>query len=536
MPLHPAERVIPSMWQAFGGLSRRLLISHMALASVPLLILSLIMLIQSRDALKQRSFDQLNSVAQLKEASVGRFVVQKRDALSLLSTDQSLISATTQLLADPDDSTLQNMVLDMLLAVQRTDDDYHELKLIDARDGHLLASTVLRERNRSYAQDAFFVQGRVNIYSSPISVDPLLNSPAIVVSAPVRNKQGETLAVLAARVGLIRIDQIMRERAGLGESGRTYLVDRSHMILFASDFSRTAGTSFAIEEALAQREGQSLYTNPANTPVIGVYRYLDSQDVALLSEQDQAEALAAIFRLQWFIAVTVALTVVAISITALLLARAIATPILAMARNASAVANGDLNVSIDTRAPDEVGVLANAFQRMTTLLREREAVLRQRQQELEQANAAIAARSDELASALLMQATLTETIQQLSTPVLPVLEGVLVLPLIGRIDSARAQQVQTTLLKAIEQRRAQAVLLDITGLYMVDQFVAEVLIKTFSAARLLGARVLLVGISPEVAQALISLGLDLNDIDTASDLRGGIAKLIRPGLTNGSRN
>lgn len=114
-------------------------------------------------------------------------------------------------------------------------------------------------------------------------------------------------------------------------------------------------------------------------------------------------------------------------------------------------------------------------------------------------------------------------LRELSTPLIPILEGVVVMPLIGAIDSARAQQIMETLLVGIGEKRASIAILDITGVRVVDTQVANALIRTAQAAQLLGARVILTGITPEVAQTLVQLGIDLSSVMTRSTLQSGIA-------------
>jgi len=115
-----------------------------------------------------------------------------------------------------------------------------------------------------------------------------------------------------------------------------------------------------------------------------------------------------------------------------------------------------------------------------------------------------------------------EAIRELSTPVLQVREGLLILPIIGLIDSLRAKQLTEQLLHAIRTNRAKAVVIDITGVPAVDSKIANHLLQTVDAARLMGARVIVTGLSPDVAQALVYIGVDLTRLKTVGDLQGGI--------------
>ncbi|MBV9787213.1 MAG: STAS domain-containing protein, partial [Chloroflexi bacterium] len=117
---------------------------------------------------------------------------------------------------------------------------------------------------------------------------------------------------------------------------------------------------------------------------------------------------------------------------------------------------------------------------------------------------------------------LTILLQELSTPIVPIYDGILVLPLIGAIDTGRANEIMGRLLEQIRKQHAESVIIDITGVPLVDTSVAQHLLQTAQAARLLGASVILVGISPEIAQTIVQLGIDLGDISTLPDLQAGV--------------
>ena len=115
-----------------------------------------------------------------------------------------------------------------------------------------------------------------------------------------------------------------------------------------------------------------------------------------------------------------------------------------------------------------------------------------------------------------------EAIQELSTPVLQVRDQMLILPIIGVIDTHRARQLTEQLLRTIRISRAKVVVMDITGVPGVDSKVANHLVQTVDASQLMGATVIVTGISPEIAQTLVTLGVDLTKMNTVGDLQGGI--------------
>jgi rsbT co-antagonist protein RsbR len=120
-----------------------------------------------------------------------------------------------------------------------------------------------------------------------------------------------------------------------------------------------------------------------------------------------------------------------------------------------------------------------------------------------------------------------EAIRELSTPVLQVRERLLILPIIGGLDASRARQLTEQLLGAIQSNRAKVVVIDITGVATIDLSVANHLVQTVEAARLMGASAIISGLSSRIAQTLVDLGVDLTMMRTVGDLQGGLEEAER---------
>jgi rsbT co-antagonist protein RsbR len=143
--------------------------------------------------------------------------------------------------------------------------------------------------------------------------------------------------------------------------------------------------------------------------------------------------------------------------------------------------------------------------------------------------------SAELRASIELQQTLSKTILDLAMPVIPLDEHILIVPLIGNIDGARADQLLTTVLEQVQRRRARGLILDVTGISVIDTAVAQTLLQVADANRLLGTRTVLVGIRPEVAQTLVTLGVDLQNLLTAASLHEGLDRLYKEsGIRRGS--
>jgi rsbT co-antagonist protein RsbR len=182
---------------------------------------------------------------------------------------------------------------------------------------------------------------------------------------------------------------------------------------------------------------------------------------------------------------------------------------------------------------------------MAALAREREleqlrdsleATVNERTAGLQEALRMVEQREAQLQQALTDLRASQATIRELSAPVLPVLPGVLIAPLVGAIDESRATVFVANVLHAVERERAQQVIFDVTGVPLIDTQVARMILQAADAVRLLGAQVILVGIRPEVAQTVVGLGVAL-DMKTYADLQQAIHALSTafPGANRLSR-
>ncbi|MBM7846077.1 STAS domain-containing protein [Herpetosiphon giganteus] len=172
-----------------------------------------------------------------------------------------------------------------------------------------------------------------------------------------------------------------------------------------------------------------------------------------------------------------------------------------------AFADDELNYALARAVVAEVTFIANkaSYQTFVDLreasIREREQALHQMTNELDQANAAL---------------------RELAAPIAPIHDNILVLPLVGSIDTNRAQMLTEDLLEQIVARQSDIVIMDITGVPIVDTNIANYLVQTTKAVSLLGAQVILVGISAEVAQTIVGLEIDLRQLSVRANLQDGI--------------
>lgn len=162
--------------------------------------------------------------------------------------------------------------------------------------------------------------------------------------------------------------------------------------------------------------------------------------------------------------------------------------------------------------------LAKAHQQTQTALDNQQALIDQ-QTALQNANKDLLSTNEQMNSLLTL-------VRDLETPVIPLLEGVLVMPLVGHVDTRRASQLTEAVLAAVHEQRARVVIIDITGVSVVDTAVAQRLGLLAQSVQLLGAHVLLTGIRADVAQTIVTQGIDFSNIQTAGRLQDGVAAVL----------
>jgi rsbT co-antagonist protein RsbR len=203
---------------------------------------------------------------------------------------------------------------------------------------------------------------------------------------------------------------------------------------------------------------------------------------------------------------------------------------------AERIATGDGAVRCDLPdSRDEVGLMATTFNSMADIIQQRTDDLRSQYTEVEAARCAAEASHARIAEQLAVIDQQQAVIREMSVPVLPLLASTLVMPLVGALDSNRLALMQEQALHALQRSSAHQLILDITGVPVVDTQVALGLTQLVQAAQLLGTRVSIVGIRPEVAQALVGLGISLSNIKTYSTLQLGVAQALASELRSNDR-
>ncbi len=250
-----------------------------------------------------------------------------------------------------------------------------------------------------------------------------------------------------------------------------------------------------------------LVAQDASTSVRLSNRLLDEKTQLTVTRAEQTFQLVIISAVSGFI-----ILITIVFLVLLLIRRWLVVPLRLMLRAVHATAAGDLSQNVEVTSRHEVGQLQTGLNAMITSLRHQRTVVAEYTASLEQANQ--------------KQRELLETINALSAPILPVLPGVLVLPIVGHVDQRRADLLMTTLLDAVHEQHTRQVILDITGLVDLDPMVLQRLIQMMNATELLGAHVYVAGVSPKFAQAIVQQRDSRIALRSYRNLRDAIETLL----------
>ena len=366
-----------STWFWRRNLTARLICSFLLFSLVIVSLLGIIVYFQATQSLTRSVDDRLDSVAILKEGMLNNWVDDQTQNVVMIAGIPGIRKQSALLLVSPGTSPdrepayaeLSGFLPQVVSRTIYTD----ELFIIDL-NGTITVSSDRTHEGLSVAKDPYFLEGRSKTVSLTVYSSTPDEKPAIVIATPLFDMEGKRIGVLASHLSLAHIDRIILERTGLGTSGETYLVDPSRRIVSETPLMKNGTSSQfvhseGIDAALKGKDGSGFYLNYAGVPVVGVYRWVENQNLALIAEMSKEEAFAPARDLALTIFYIGILLSVMLAAGMYLLARQITRPILVIADTAARVTAGDLDEEAPVLTEDEVGRLAQAFNQMTKKLR-----------------------------------------------------------------------------------------------------------------------------------------------------------------------
>jgi GAF domain-containing protein/HAMP domain-containing protein len=358
-----------------GTIRTRLLIAFVGLVLLPVASIGGIVSTIGTTSTRQRAADYLRAIGALKIAEVKDWINSLQLDLKVeIARDAELGRLPTLLTRPADSAGYQAAYQGQHTRFQGTIDlrqNFEELMLLDP-NGQVILSTDTAQEGKNFATEAFFKASLAGPHvNTPVYV-PSLDRFVIYTGAPLRDAVGRVIGVVAGRANLARLSAIMAERAGLGETGETFVIGVNFAVLTALHYpydSRYMRTTGPVDAIATETNGTRFYDDYRGIPVIGVFQWVPELQVAVIAEQDDAEAFQFTSVALAAVGITMALILVLAVVAALFTTRGIANPIAHLTAAATKVSEGDLTTQAAVETGDEIGTLAATFNQMTAQLR-----------------------------------------------------------------------------------------------------------------------------------------------------------------------
>jgi len=359
------------------SLIARLVGSFLLLSLLTVVGMTLIAYNQARIALIDSVYDRLKVAVTLKENELNRWIDDQRQSIVFLSKSPDIRNNAALLLSrDPEHPYFKEAYFNLSEngnSFIKRNPYFREISILSADGGRVIFSTIPEYEDNYHPNDLYFVEGLKKPFVQNVYPSVLTSEPTLTVATPLLNEKAEKKGVLAVHFNLDWMERLIVENAGLGVTGETYLVDKysdfvSGLRFGRDDFPRGVHTE-GIDAAVSGKSGYGRYENYNGDQVVGYYHWLEERELALIAEIHESEALAAAHELGLSIVLLGTLISTLLAIGIYLLARQIARPIVAIADTSTRIASGDLDLNVPILTEDEVGVLAESFNRMVEQLR-----------------------------------------------------------------------------------------------------------------------------------------------------------------------
>jgi nitrate/nitrite-specific signal transduction histidine kinase len=366
-------------------LRNQLLIALLLVVLIPTVAFGLISGLVGLRRGRQQVTDKLTSVAVLKEDELVAWASNVQTDLVTATIGDEVTSSMRALLSpsttEADYEAAYRQLHRHFGAFVEETERFDELLLLDLKRRVVLSTDRQQEGGPgNMATQAYYDRDLEGEYLHPPSYTLATltgTGVGIDVVRPVFDAEGQVLGIVAGRTGPTRLSQIMLERTGLGTTGETYLVAANYVMLTEPRFPVTDvldayyvfsdGAKAALDDHV---NGAGVYLNHRGVRVVGAYRWVPTLEVALLAEQAEREAMAAVYET---FAINVGVAVVAVlmaTVVSAYLARSISVPVSNLAQTAVRVSNGEFDLAVPVVRGDEIGALAQAFNSMTARLRD----------------------------------------------------------------------------------------------------------------------------------------------------------------------
>ena len=368
-------------------LTPRLALAFIVYAGALLVVIGLLAYNSGRDTLRLATITELQATALEKEAALNQWIEDKEADIATLAADPIIIQAASIMLMEPPNSLKYSEARNLLVASiepRLLSGELLGVSMIHPQTGQVIASTNPDDEGKFKEDRLYFLEGRSGPYVQNLYYSISLQSIAQTAAAPLITQDGELVGVLAARLDLNDMNQIISRRTDLRRTDDAYLVNTSNLFAtqprFLNDpavLQRGVHTE-DVRRCLQQESGVLETADYRGEPAIVVYHWLPERGMCLVVKLDQTEAYRPIRTFGGTIVAGSMLALLAAAVLGFGLSRSLTRPILDIQSGAARFAQGDLDVRLDDSSSDELGQLAGEFNKMAEALAEQQTFLRRR--------------------------------------------------------------------------------------------------------------------------------------------------------------
>jgi HAMP domain-containing protein len=348
--------------------SARLLGAFVLVSIVPVAIAGVLVYRAGEQTLREELWQRLGTVTQLRMQQIHSWLGGRRQDVVLPTGYREFRRAVAEVAATRQPSAAVVEDVRTMLEHTRQSGGFTEMFVLNMKEGAVMVSTDPEQEGKIKADRPYFREAASGPFVQHVYYSMALGRAVLAFSAPVMGPQARPVGILVGRADLRFLDDLMAERAGLGTTGRTFLVNRFNYFVSASLGSGKDGYrpvfSDGVKKALAGESGTAVYKGHDGRRVVGAYRPIPEIGLALIAEMDADEAFAPIYQFQIAISLLFVVVCVAAALVGIRLALGISRPIRRLAHAAGAIGDGELDHRVTVAGPREVLSLAKAFNGM----------------------------------------------------------------------------------------------------------------------------------------------------------------------------
>jgi len=368
-------------------LTGKLVVVFLALSTLPLTLIGYIAYVNGRATIEQMTERRLVAVSDAKRAALDYWVKQNQQGLGKLAQCPSLRTVAAQLMSgDPVAAANPGLAMSLrqehLRSALQEDSNWIELFLLRLSDGMIAVSTDAAQEGKFRSNEPYFAAGQRATHVQNVYYSLTFEQAIMTIATPVTDAQGNLLAVLAGHLNWKDISTILEWGQMASSTEESYLVNRFNFVLTDRNIpvgqpQAKASYTAGVQDCLRQKDGIGTYQGDYGVMVIGAYQWIPEREMCLLTEIAQTEAFQPIHTLRNVVFGFGAIIIITVSSLAVFFARTITLPIARLVRGTEEIGQGRLDHRIMFQQRDELGQLAEAFNRMASQRQQAEEALRE---------------------------------------------------------------------------------------------------------------------------------------------------------------